>query len=81
MKAAGIYIHIPFCYNKCNYCDYFSLEKRDSEIDVFVEMLQREIDLTNYEFEKDWSFDTIYFAGGSPALITPKNINNTSYVK
>ena len=30
MKTAGIYIHIPFCKNKCIYCDYYSLEKRES---------------------------------------------------
>ena len=76
MKAAGIYIHIPFCKSKCNYCDYYSLEKRDSEIDVFVEMLHREIDLTAHEHDKDWNFDTIYFGGGSPALLPTKDVDD-----
>ena len=51
MKTAGIYIHIPFCANKCIYCDYYSLEKREQDIPYFVEMLMREIELSEDEME------------------------------
>ena len=76
MKFAGIYIHIPFCENKCTYCDYYSLEKRNFDIGIFVEMLQREINITAERHDKNWLFDTIYFGGGSPALLSPKEIND-----
>jgi len=76
MKTAGIYFHIPFCKNKCNYCDYYSLEKREKDIPGFVEMLMREIELSAHEHGKNWQFDTIYFGGGSPALLTPNDVNN-----
>ena len=76
MKTAGIYIHIPFCENKCNYCDYYSIEKQGNNIGGFVEMLQREIELSAQDYEKDWLFDTIYFGGGSPALLSSKSIND-----
>ena len=76
MKTAGIYIHIPFCKNKCNYCDYYSLEKREKDIPGFVEMLMREIELSANEHGEHWQFDTIYFGGGSPALISPNDVNN-----
>ena len=69
MKTAGIYIHFPFCENKCIYCDYYSIEKRGNNIGVFVEMLQREIELSAKDHEEDWIFNTIYFGGGSPALL------------
>ena len=76
MKTAGIYIHIPFCEKKCIYCDYFSIEKQRKDIPRFVEMLQREIELTAKKYERDWIFDTIYFGGGSPALLPPNNVND-----
>jgi oxygen-independent coproporphyrinogen-3 oxidase len=75
MKFSGIYIHIPFCKKKCNYCDYYSLENRNSYIDVFIKMLLREIELTAKKFDKDWIFDTIYFGGGSPGLLPSKEID------
>ena len=53
MKTAGIYFHIPFCKNKCNYCDYYSLEKREKDIPGFVEMLMREIELSAHEYGKN----------------------------
>ena len=76
MKTAGIYIHIPFCKNKCNYCDYYSLEKREKDIPGFVEMLMREIEFTAKDHNKDWIFNTIYFGGGSPALLSSKSMND-----
>lgn len=75
MKFAGIYIHVPFCDKKCNYCDYYSLENRKSYIDVFIKMLQREIEITAEKFDKDWIFDTIYFGGGTPALLPSKKLD------
>ena len=76
MKTAGIYIHIPFCKSKCNYCDYYSLEKREKDIPGFVEMLMREIEFTAKDHNKDWLFDTIYFGGGSPALLSSNDIQD-----
>ena len=74
MTTAGIYVHIPFCRNTCNYCDYFTTEKREAEIPHFVEMLIREIETTAAEFDHDWQFDSIYLGGGSPALLPPKDL-------
>ena len=74
MTTAGIYVHIPFCRHICNYCDYFTTEKREAEISQFVGMLVREIELTASEFNHNWQFDCIYFGGGSPALIPSKGL-------
>lgn len=74
MTSAGLYIHIPFCQNICNYCDFFTTENRDAEIPQFVEMLIREIALTAMEHSHHWQIDSIYLGGGSPALVLPKDL-------
>ena len=71
MTPAGIYIHIPFCRQICNYCDYFTTEKREEEISHFVAMLLQEIELTASNFNHNWQFDSIYFGGGSPSQLSP----------
>jgi oxygen-independent coproporphyrinogen-3 oxidase len=76
MKTAGIYIHIPFCENKCNYCDYYCLANQNSDIGIFIKMLHKEIERTAREHEENWLFDTIYFGGGSPTLLSSKSIND-----
>lgn len=64
---AGIYIHIPFCQKRCNYCDFYSetnVELRSQLINSIV----KEIHLRkNYLSETD--IETIYFGGGTPSLL------------
>ena len=75
MNSAGIYIHIPFCQHICNYCDYFTTEKKAGNIPHFVKMLLREIELTAGNFDAhDWRIDSIYLGGGSPALLLPEDL-------
>ena len=75
MNSAGIYIHIPFCQYICNYCDYFTTEKKAGNIPHFVKMLLREIELTAGNFDHhDWRIDSIYLGGGSPALLLPEDL-------
>lgn len=68
----GIYIHIPFCKQACHYCDFHfstSLKKRDEMVDA----LAKEIELRKDEF-KDKTVKTIYFGGGTPSLLTTKEL-------
>ncbi len=63
----GLYIHIPFCLKKCNYCDFYSVAVNDSLKEIYVDALIKEI--------KQWGdslgrpIDTIYFGGGTPSLL------------
>lgn len=67
-KKAGLYYHIPFCANKCPYCDFYSV-KYDKELsEKYVERLCRETE------KYQGSFDTIYFGGGTPSIIESKLI-------
>lgn len=69
---AGIYIHIPFCKQKCHYCNFYSLtsEKYRS---VFIDVLIKEIALQK-NYLKGEEIETIYFGGGTPSLLSSYEI-------
>ena len=73
MSKAGIYLHIPFCKTKCIYCDFYSVTKRDDSIEKFVSCLIKEIKL-NKDKLSNFKFDTIFFGGGTPSVLTEKQL-------
>jgi len=71
---SSLYIHLPFCKQKCNYCDFVSFAGKEELIDEYVEALIKEIQ--NSAFPTPHSaFSTIYFGGGTPTLLEPKHFN------
>ena len=73
---AGIYIHLPFCTTKCMYCDFYSITDSEDMIEVFVNSLVNEISyFKEKKYSYNWEFDTIFFGGGTPSLISPFYIN------
>lgn len=72
----GIYIHIPFCKQKCYYCDFISFVDKQEYIDKYIESLKRELD--SYELNK-YNITTIYVGGGTPSVIPSKNIKDFLY--
>lgn len=69
---AGIYIHIPFCKQKCHYCNFYSLASI-KYIDDVVKAIGKELVLAkNYLQTK--SVSTIYFGGGTPSLLSLKHL-------
>jgi oxygen-independent coproporphyrinogen-3 oxidase len=71
---AGIYIHIPFCKQKCHYCNFFSVAGKRG-MDRFTETLMREAELRK-DFLEGETVATIYFGGGTPSLLNPLEIHN-----
>ena len=70
---AGIYIHIPFCKQKCSYCDFhFSTNFKYKT--VLLAALQKEIVLQKDHFKTE-TINTIYFGGGTPSVLTEKELN------
>jgi len=67
MQPAGLYIHIPFCTKKCDYCDFYSITNLDST-DSFVKALLVEIEIRASDFKNE-IFHTIFFGGGTPSLL------------
>ena len=74
MNKAGIYLHIPFCKTKCIYCDFYSVTKRDDSIEKFVDCMIKEIRLNKNRL-KNTTFDTIFFGGGTPSVLTENQLN------
>lgn len=66
-KDAGIYIHIPFCSNKCYYCDYASvITKNKKMVDNYFAALEKEIDLYK---SNEIKTKTLYIGGGTPSFV------------
>ena len=68
-KELAVYIHIPFCERKCNYCDFTSFDDRPGQMQHYVDALCGEI--RGYrERLKDHVVGTIYIGGGTPSLLS-----------
>ncbi len=67
-EKSGLYFHIPFCFNKCPYCDFYSVKYCEGESRNYVKRVIEEIKKYSGEF------DTVYFGGGTPSAIPPELI-------
>ena len=67
--SLGLYLHIPYCFSKCRYCDFYSHPGERGVPDAYVDALLREL----HRFAPDAPLrpDTVYFGGGTPSLLTP----------
>ncbi len=77
MKTVGIYVHIPFCKQKCKYCDFISFQNCENYFDDYFECLKKEITEKANEINsenKEILIDTIYFGGGTPSIVCEKYI-------
>ena len=72
-EKLGIYIHIPCCRSKCDYCDFYSLSGREDRMDDYQKALLAHIKETA-PFAKGYQVDTIYFGGGTPSFYGEKRI-------
>ena len=64
-KEIGVYVHIPFCKQKCYYCDFVSYCQKDSIIEEYVNAVKKEIRLQNIQLP----ITTVYIGGGTPSYI------------
>ena len=75
-RELGIYIHIPFCKQKCYYCDFVSFSNKQNFVENYVEAAKTEIN--NYFQDKTilerYTVTTIYIGGGTPSYIESKYI-------
>lgn len=66
----GIYVHIPFCKQKCEYCDFISYCGKDNLIEEYIKAVKKEIKMQNIQ-----SFiSTVYIGGGTPSYIDSEYI-------
>lgn len=70
---AGIYIHIPFCRQKCYYCDFYKTVNTN-QTDTFISTLEKETVLRKSYISEE-KVKTIYFGGGTPSVLTEKQLS------
>ena len=68
----GIYVHVPFCERKCPYCAFYSVPCRSGYVGGYMRSLLKSI----AESADNIRADTLYFGGGTPALLGPENIGS-----
>ena len=78
MNLIGLYIHIPFCKQKCKYCDFVSFEKCEADImSEYIDALISEIKYKANDLklqDNRYLIKTIYIGGGTPSIIDEKHI-------
>lgn len=70
----GLYIHIPFCVQKCGYCDFYSCDDKFYYIDDYIEAAIKE--LKYYKNKYDIEFSTLFIGGGTPTVLTEKQLDS-----
>ncbi len=67
----GIYIHIPFCKQKCYYCDFVSFSGQNEKMGEYIRCLEKELE--SYDLST-YNVTTIYIGGGTPSYLESKMI-------
>ena len=65
MEKTSLYVHIPFCKHKCNYCDFYSINYDGKLADEYIDVLFAQIK----DCQNKYVFDTVYFGGGTPSIL------------
>ena len=66
----ALYIHIPFCTNKCHYCDFTSYVLKGQPVDEYLDALEMEMRRTVAQWPPA-EIDTVFVGGGTPTVLTP----------
>lgn len=74
-KDLGLYIHIPFCVKKCDYCDFLSGPASEETKRLYVKALIKEI-LSNRDLASEYLVKTIFIGGGTPSSVDGRFIGD-----
>ncbi len=66
-EPMGLYIHIPFCTQKCRYCDFYSLPKCLEFSPKYTEKVKNAVEYYTEKYERP--YNSLYFGGGTPLLL------------
>ena len=67
-KNLGLYIHIPFCEKKCDYCNFVSFCGKDEQKKEYVDLLVKEIEIQG-KTHKNYVVDSVFVGGGTPSCL------------
>ena len=65
-----LYVHLPFCRQKCRYCDFASFPDMEGRMEEYVNALIREAEIRLHDVSEP--FSTVYYGGGTPSLLPEK---------
>lgn len=71
--AFGVYVHVPFCVRRCDYCDFATWTDRAHLVDDYVEGCVDEIGIRARRGELE-DATSVFFGGGTPSLLTPRQL-------
>ena len=76
-KKLEIYIHIPFCVRKCNYCDFLSFSAKEELQEQYTAALEKEINcfFSSDDFlQGNYKISSVFIGGGTPSLLKAEHI-------
>ena len=68
MKKLSVYVHIPFCVKKCDYCDFLSAPADEDTKTKYVDRLLEEIE-KEAENYREYEVVSVFFGGGTPSVL------------
>src|SRR5687768_17271348 len=69
-EVPGLYVHVPFCFHKCHYCDFYSITRQSPErMERFVDLVLAEADQWTSGDGPTCKPHTVFFGGGTPSLL------------
>lgn len=74
-KSLGIYIHVPFCIQKCNYCDFLSFAADEQRQHHYIKTLRKEMERWK-EKVSAYEVDTIFIGGGTPSVLVTEEMES-----
>jgi len=75
MQSYSIYLHIPFCRHRCNYCDFNTYARIEDLIPTYCDALIEEIKFWGEGFDQSLPVHTVFFGGGTPSLVPHDELN------
>ena len=73
-KKLGLYVHIPFCIRKCNYCDFLSFPGSEEVQSQYVQTLVQEMEGWR-EKVRSYNVDTVFIGGGTPSVLSVSDMD------
>ena len=73
-KPLSLYIHIPFCVQKCLYCDFLSAEASGQEKEAYVKKLLEEMEYWKKTLQKEYVIQTVFLGGGTPTCLSAEEL-------
>lgn len=70
-RVRGLYVHVPFCFHKCHYCDFYSFVDQEDRQPAYVARLLGEADRARELGAIDAPLETIFVGGGTPTFLRP----------